>query len=324
MNNLRELVMDLNNTVCFTDITNLNFDFSLKDKSYKLSELKRSDFADKPEVLNKYFSHNNKELDRFHIPEITAEDYNKIVSTLKKVKESNKLFKNASQYFKDKVTLMSIAEDLGCKTADIDLSDYIKDERYYLYSNFIENIMRVDDLFRENGSDYGKMSAIDAYIKNEPRKALVDIELFDNLYSFCIKAIITRKVMLLSEVENCINVLIGIVDYTNGFTTNCTAMQNAQLRKYNRFFTDLLSDTEFKEFLKEHNDMTVYCNEDTISDYINTYKKVLKKLSGIAEDTELEYFYSMLNMTDDPYIDYICGEYDKTEEETVYAPFMFA
>ena len=73
----------------------------------------------------------------------------------------------------------------------------------------------VDDWYRDNSEDFRyTATASDVYIKNDPRTAVLDEELFNNLYSFCISTIRQRKVMLLGKVDKCLGALRNIIEYT--------------------------------------------------------------------------------------------------------------
>lgn len=275
--------------------------------SIKISALTREDFADRPEILNKYFRHDNRDLDRFHIPEISPERYRELVGDPKKLKNiKNAELDTASQYYIDKMKLASVAKDLNCSVKQLDLTDYIWDERYYVRYSFIENIFVVDEWYRDNSTDERYTStAYDAYIRNDPRTGCLDMELYDDLYSLCISAIRQRKVMLLGKIDKCLGMLKNILEYTYGFTENPTQQMLANMRSYKTYFEELLSNAEMKEYLKTHNDINVFGNDElTHSDYIDTYRAIVKSVVN-GSDEDLKSLVDLLNGVDDPYIDEI-------------------
>lgn len=271
--------------------------------SIKISALKPEDFEDRPEILNKYFRHNNRPLDRFHIPDISASRYEELIGDPKKLKNvKNAKMETASQYYIDKIKLASVAKDLNCSVKQLDLTDYIWDERYYVVYNFVQNMYIVDDWYRDHGEDR-RMSSKEAYISCDPRTAVMDMELYDELYSFCITAIRQRKAMLFGKVDKCLGMLRNIAEYTYGFAENPTRQQMATLRKYRDYFTELLEDKAMLEFLKSNNDITVYANDErTHSDYVDTYKALIKGVvSGTDED--IRQMSDLLTGVEDPYLE---------------------
>jgi hypothetical protein len=271
----------------------------------KISALTREDFADRPEILAKYFRHDNRPLDRFHIPDISPTRYEELVGDPKKLKNiKNAKLETATKYYIDKIKLASVAKDLNCTVKQLDLTDYIWDERFYVRTNFIENIEVVDEWFRDNSEDdrYSG-TAYKSYISEDPRTAILDEELFDNLYSFCVSAIRQRKVMLLGKVDKCLGALRNVMEYTNGFVENPTKQMMATLKNYKEYFEELLTDKDMKEFLRDNNDITVYGNDEhTRSDYIDTYRAVVKGLvSGLDED--IRSFSDLLTGIEDPYLE---------------------
>lgn len=278
--------------------------------SIKISALTREDFADRPEILSEYFRHNNRDLDRFHIPDISPTRYEELVGDPKKLKNiKNAKLETATKYYVDKMKLTSVAKDLNCSVKQLDLTDYIWDERYYVCYSFLENMHVVDDWYRDHGEDsrYSN-TAYEAYISEDPRVGVADMELFNNLYSFCISAIKQRKVMLLGKVDKCLGMLRNVVEYTYGFTENPTKQMLATMKSYQTYFEELLKDSDMKEFLKTNNDITVYGNDErTHSDYVETYKTVVKSLVS-GSDEDIKTFTDLLTGIEDPYLEEILEE----------------
>lgn len=277
---------------------------SFKGKSkYKISALTREDFKDAPHMLKKYFRNNNTDLDRFHIPELSKKEYEDAVKGIKNLKKHNKVFETASDYYIRKVKKEKLAADFGCSPKQIDLSDYIWDERFYIRYNFYENMKEVDDWYRDHGEDERfSGNAYKTYITEDPRTATMDIALYDELYSFCVATIKCRKAMLFGKVDKCLSALKNIAEYTYGFTQNPTRTQMQTLRNYFEYFKELLSDAEFVEFIDKYNDIKIFgADEATRGDYIETYKGLVKSLiSGLEED--IADLKDILNTLEDPYI----------------------
>lgn len=271
----------------------------------KISALKREDYENRPEILEKYFKNDGRKLDRFHIPELSAAEYEALIGDPKKLKNpANAKLETATKYYVNKMRIAAVAKDLNCSVKQIDLTDYIWDERYYILYNFVDNIDLVDNWYRDVKTEE-LPTAYDAYIRNDPRTAVMDMELFDNLYTFCISTIRQRKVMLLGKVDKCLSMLRNIMEYTQGFTENPTKQMMSTLRKYKEYFENLLKDTEMQEFLKSNNDITVYGDcEFTHSDYVETYKTIVKSIvSGTDED--VRNLSDLLTGIEDPYLDEI-------------------
>ena len=290
-------------------------------KKYHIASLTPKDFEDRPEIRNKFFWNKVRSLDRFHIPELNKKEYEEIAKNFKrtaKFNESCLTFETASPYYIRKARLEAVAKDLGCSPYDIDTTDYIWDERYYLRYSFVDNIRYVDEMYRDEDDDDRTASANKVYIEQDPRRACIDEELWNELYYFCTKAIATRKAMLLSKVEKCLGFLISVMEYTNGFTENATAFQIATLQGFKKFFDELFKDAEFVEFLKDNNDLTIFANDDrTHKDYVDTYRALCKLLIR-GKDEDLVFFKDMLNTTTDPYLDEILEVMEDIEVRSIY------
>jgi hypothetical protein len=287
----------------------------------KLSALTRKDFENRPEILDKYFRNGNVKLDRFHIPEIDSKQYEALISDVKGLKnEANLKMETATQYYIRKMRLVPVAKDLNCSIKQLDLTDYIWDERYYIRYDLIDNMRVVDDWYRDNSEDSRySTTAFDAYIHNDPRTAVLDEELFNNLYSFCISAIRQRKVMLLGKVDKCLGVLRNVIEYTNGFVENPTKQMMATLKSYKTYFEEMLKDEAMKEFLKTNNDITVYGDSElTHSDYVDTYRAVIRGLVS-GSDEDISTFSDILTGIEDPYI----NEIYEVLSEVNYRPWEY-
>lgn len=277
----------------------------------KISALTREDFANRPEIISKYFRFNNRALDRFHIPELSDAEHEAILKNIKFTEKTikNKTKATASDYYIRKARLMAVAKDLNCNFQQLDTTDYIWDDRYYVTYNFINNIQIVDEWYRDNNED-DRYSVTDSevYIKEDPRTAVIDTNLWDELYGFCISTIRQRKAMLFGKVDKCLGCLRNVLEYTNGFVENPTRQMVASLKGYQTYFEEMLTDEDFKEFLRTENDITVYGDSElTHSDYVQSYKALVKGLVS-GTDSDLKSLVDILNGMSDPYIDEILEE----------------
>lgn len=280
----------------------------------KIASLTLEDCEKCPQ-LRKYFRNGNTDLDRFHIPEITAKQYEEIAKTFKRTarfNEANLKFETATDYYIRKARVQALADELGVKPSFIDLKDYTWDESWYTVFNTMRQADAVEDAWRENEDDYREWSANKIYIDLEAKHSAMDYQLYDALHSFCYNAIINRKAMLFCKVDKCLNFLHSLVEYTNGFSENVTGSQLATLRSYMDFFTDILRDKEAVEFLKNTNDIEVFGNnEETRKDYIETYRSMLKSLVRGGSIEDFRSSMSRLGFTpEDPYLDEILADED--------------
>jgi hypothetical protein len=285
---------------------------NLKKKAMKIdiTKLTRDSF-ETPALRAKYFRHDNRTLDRLHLPIMTKEVYEPIVQeefNNPKMQKENLHFETASSYYIKKARLYVLAFDLGVNPKQLDSSNYIWNEDYFIHSNFITNINMVDDLFRENEADNREASANTVYIAQEVKCKASDTVLWDELFNFCYTAIITKKAMLLQKVSQCLSFLVSVQEYTYGFTENMTGAQVATLKNYITFFTELLSNEDALSFIKSTNDIEVFAKcEETHKDYIETYRTLIRRASGCAGD-EVERFKSDLSYVYDPYLKEIITE----------------
>lgn len=218
---------------------------------YKIAALKPSEFADKPEILKKYFRNNNRPLDRAHIP----------YAWTSKSEVQRK-----------------VAADFGTAPQFIDLTDYIRDEDFYLLPDFYDNMYYCDEKFREQD---------DQPVPEPNRLAFSqDVErCYNSLWHFCAAAIRSRKAMLLGCVLECLRLLNVVNADTNGFSQNIRQSLLNAMRSYERKFTTLLTNKEVREFIQTHSDIDVFASDDaTRSDYVQTYKALGTALTGVPQE----------------------------------------
>lgn len=269
-------------------------------KRIVIAALKPEDFKDRKDIRDKYFRNNNVPLDRFHVPEITASQYEEYMQNSERnVKDPRNLkFDTASDYYKRKVRIAYVARDLGVSPKGIDTTDYIWDERMYLRYNFYDNLDFVDNWYREQNEP--EMTVYDAYIKYCPSSTVCDTALYNELYQVCTLIIRKHLAMLVGKVDTCLSLLKNIAEYTAGFNENCTRQQAIQMRSLRTHFLKVLEDAEFQEFIKTNNDITVFANDpDLKADYVDTYKRLMKSLAGVGED-DLKDIADVLGDMEDP------------------------
>lgn len=276
-----------------------------KKLKIKLTALTREDCKKDPR-LYKYFRNGNTELDRFHIPEITQEQYEEIAKTFKqtaKFDPKNLKFDTATEYYIRKARVQAVADELGVSSSIFDLTDYTWDERWYTCYDLMRNADEIEDAWREDKVDERDLPSYTCYITMDPKQATVPMELFNTLYNFCYTAIVRRKAMLYCKVDKCLGFLHSLIEYTNGFSENCTSAQVAILKSYRQFFLDINADADAADWICELDDIKVFANNpETHSDYIDTYRKMLM---SILRDTDIEYFRAVLSQVEDPYIEEI-------------------
>lgn len=276
----------------------------------KIAELTPEHCKDMPK-LAKYFFVNNKHLDRFHIPEVTAEEYEQIAKTFKTTSRFNKQnlkYASATPYYIRKARVEKLAKELGISPRLIDTRDYIWDERYYTEYSFMRNVDLVDEAWRNKDEDPREFSSYQVYVAMDGQGASVDMKLFDALYELCYKAVIHRKAMLYCKIDKCIGFLQSVIAYTNGFADNITNAHRSTLQSYYNFFKELLENEEARTYFASTNDVEVFDNnEDTRKDYIESYRTMLKGLTKCRNE-DLEMYRTDMSLVEDPYLDEILSD----------------
>ena len=271
-----------------------------------LTALKPEQFADQPEILNRYFRNNNRNLDRFHAPALTEAEYTFEVSEMyRRPSPENCSLKTASHYFITKAQTQRIARDLGVRPSDISWEGYTWNEDYYQMSDFWTNQRWAEEKWRENGEDRSQITAWQAYVVDDTRTAVLPTELYEELFRFCLGTIRRRQAMLYCKVEQCIGNLILLSNSTYGFSVNPTAGQVAQLRGYKRYFLEILKDKDAKQYISEHKDYELFADpaDPENSDYVYTYNKMLRLLASNSDS--ISYTAEMLKNPEDPYAEYL-------------------
>ena len=293
-----------------------------KKLKIKLAALTREDCKKDPR-LYKYFRNGNTELDRFHIPEIGKEQYEEIAKTFKQTARfdaKNLKFDTATDYYIRKARVQAVADELGISSSLLDLTDYTWDETWYTCYDLMRNADEVDEAWKADREEDRDLSSYTCYIKMDPKQASVPMELFNSLYNFCYTAIVKRKAMLYCKVDKCLGFLHSLIEYTNGFSTNCTSAQVAILRSYTQFFLDINQNEDAANWISNTDDIDVFAkNPATHSDYIETYRKMLM---GILRNADIGYFREVLSQVKDPYIEEILDPEALEEFEIASEAFL--
>lgn len=288
----------------------------VKPNKLKIAALTTKDCERVP-AFAKYFIVNDKKLDRFHIPEISAEQYAKIAEIFKKSSkfdERNLKLETASSYYVRKARVINLANELGVSPSFIDTTDYYWDENMYTEFDFWHNLDLVEESWRNEGEDLRNASSYKVYIEMDAKSAYLDESLYTDLYKLCYKAVVIRKAMLLCKVDKCISFLQSIVDYTNGFSENITVAHRQTMMGYFTFFKELLTDDSFREFAATHNDIDVFANNpSTHRDYVESYRSMMRGLTRCSGD-DLGFFKTDLSMVEDPYLDELLAKTTDPED----------
>lgn len=294
----------------------------IKPSKIKLAELTFKQCKGTP--LAKYFNVDGRTLDRFHIPEVTAEQYKELAKEFNqgsRFDKKNLDYNTATSYYIRKARVNALAKELGVSPSLIDTTDYIWDERYYTEYNFWYNVDVVDEAWREENEDLRYASSYKVYVGMEAKNSTLDTMLWDALYKLCYQAIISRKAMLLCKIDKCLSFLFSVIEYSNGFRENIASFQRATLESYIEFFNNLLRTEETLAFINSTNDVEVFAkHEATHKDYIETYRAMLRNLVRCKGD-ELEFFRKDLSFIEDPYIEEILAK-DLDAEDVLSGSYL--
>lgn len=255
---------------------------NLEKGLHPVSELVRKDYLDNPKILNKYFRYNNHDIEIAYIPASVG------IATVRADFNDPKLYKD---------------KDYNPK----DIENWTSDKLYL-------NLDASDDAFRDNDNDNRNKSGYEIYIQDEVSDTSLPQETFEELYRFCIKAIKKRLVMLL-DAEKVVDQLVNILKYTNGLSSNCTSFQASNLINTKKALSNKLHDKKLQEFIKTNNDFSVFAKDElTRNDYIETYQRVLRKLTNI-NDSNLDFIRDIISNKEDSLEDEIIA--NDLEKETI-------
>jgi hypothetical protein len=261
-------------------------------KMIKVVDLKRNEVSE--EIANKYFVTSwCMPLDRFHLPKLTAEEYNETMENLRKelsadeirkIREDNFSYSTATDYYKSKIQLAIIAKDFGVSPKQISLKDYIYDEKFYEVFDTDMQIYYYNCIFHTPTASEDKTDAI----REEYNTCAIDRELWDKLYDFCSIAIRTHKAMLFSDIDKAVGICNRILEDTQGFKTNTTKAQGALLKKYFNQYKAMFEDSKFAEYIVKNDDVKVFAeNESTRTMFIDEYVKLYNLIGHDFTETEV-------------------------------------
>ena len=262
-------------------------------------------FKGNHKVLNKYFRHDNHDLEVFHMPELTEEEYTEYIKENKVKGEDNQVFETASAYYKKKAQHYIIAKDLEISLKMLSFKDYNTNELYYTYSSYSDSVRYAEEeWYREEDNDMPTSKEL--YIDMCGHKNTLDMDLYKELETVCLKLTKARLAMIF-EVKKIVYILKDILEYTNGFAENITAEQNSSLIAAKNRLEKMLNDKELVEWIKAGNtDYTLYAEcEDTRSIYIKEYHDILSAWTGRGGEA---YYKSVIHNEIDKYEDLMFEE----------------
>lgn len=278
-------------------------------KKIDVASLTRDMFED-TKILDKYFRFNNKHITRFHIAKIERPNAN----------EHSPLH-TVSDYYLKKLAVRRVAYDLKVPENKVDTSSYLWNDDYFMYDDLMISADYADNKFREEPETIYDITAYDNYIKADPCQSSIDIELFNSLYTLCIKALQSRKVMLFMKIEQCVSVLRMIIENSDGFSKNISGVQLNTLRKYKTYFEEYLSDESVKQYVSEYSDYDIFATVFDYTDYTETYASVIRQLTSINSESKecFEFVRGLIDNPEDPFQDKILEKL--FDDEVVYVSY---
>ena len=253
-----------------------------------ITELSDTMFTGDNYILNKYFVFRDHSVDRLHCFNISNEEYSNAINSLFKKPENpvDLELDTASSYWKKKIFAIIIAEDLGLNPKRIDMSEYIHNPDYYEMYDFDDNMRYLEDKFREEEHELPTYT---------DRTCVVDLDLIDDLYDFCIRAV-KERIAMIFDIYSILLAIEDIRKYTDGYSTNSLKYQMDILRSHKSRIQKIINDKETLDWLKAgNNDDTLYANGKTTKMYIAEYHKIICKLNDVYGD------YDVLDLDLDDY-----------------------
>lgn len=250
----------------------------------KVTELKRDEVS--KELADKYFVNSyGSSIDRFHLPELMAEEYDAYMSEYapKSAKPANLKFETASDYYKEKIRKDIVAKDFGLDPKYVDFKDYVKDERFYEWYDTGVQIAHYNcPYMTPSVNDHSDT------IRESYATGLVDVEALNMLWSFCVQAIRQHKAMLLIKVDSALQCVVRLIKDSEGLKFNTAKGSRIALNSYIKFFKELLKDKEFKAYIDTHSDVDVHAESEVgRRDFIETYLKLYETIGLDFTETEL-------------------------------------
>lgn len=266
--------------------------------------------AQKSLVLNKYFRFDNHSLDRFHLPDLTEDEYEFEILSYRNVKLKNQKFKTASDYFKKKVQMNIVLRDLGiegysndycraCKKQPADrlsLKGYRGSPELFEFPSWEDNMYwlreekYLQDMF-DPDNKYPSMKEL--YIDSDPYRSTDYIEIFTKCWNL-VKNLVKRRTVMITGADSLIFSLCNLIKKTEGLQGGASKGQIAALEKYFKEIKNITDNKEVSEWvLKGNNDYTLYVlngDSTTAKDYIETYQKILRTVFNVRPNESLNSF----------------------------------
>ena len=242
-------------------------------------------------VLDTYFRFNGRTLDRPHKPELTKEQYELFVSTWNIKEPENYKFETASNYFKNLVNKMIIANDLGIKNYKrLSFKGYKSNPENFEFYGYWENQHWLDqekylhDMFDPDKKTLSneERTKIEQYQQEYMPNTFDDVKIAYNLAVYLIRA---RLIMLLNAE--------GLIHSVNAYFKSPTYNKASSIRNQVNNIWKLLKNKEIMKYIAEgNNDFTLYgINGDasTKADYIDTYKSQLRAVIDAKPNDSLDF-----------------------------------
>lgn len=287
------------------------------NRKIDVSTITAENYKTNSSILERYFKVDNRHLNRIHIPQLTPEEYAQEIQRygVNNVSLQNRKFDTATDYYKRKMAVERLARDLDISVKKLDISTYCWNEDYYVYHCLWDSVNWSENKFMENNTE--RPDSYTNYIKTDTHQKTLDMELFDELYTFCVKAIRNRKAMLLCKVEQCLSALMNIIEQTNGFSMNTSTTLLDSLKNYKVFFESFKENEDVKNFIKFNSDINIYgLDQATEADYIDTYVSMIRKLTQVTQEDKCNKEY-IVNLIHNEYCPFETVIIDKLYDEDV-------
>ncbi len=266
--------------------------------------------AQKSLVLNKYFRFENHMLDRFHLPDLTEDEYENEIGFYKNVKPRNQKFKTASDYFKRKVQMNIVLRDLGiegyseeyrraCRKQAADrlsLKGYRGSPELFEFPSWEDNMywLREEKYLQDMFDPDNKYPSLkELYIDSDPYRSTDYIDIFTKCWNL-VKKLVKYRLIMITGADSLIFGLCNLLKKTDGLQGGASKGQIASLEKYYKEIKNITDNKEVSEWVTQgNNDYTLYVlngDSTTAKDYVETYQKILRTVFNVRPNESLNEF----------------------------------
>jgi DNA-binding ferritin-like protein (Dps family) len=228
------------------------------DQAIRFAEISRYDYKNNQYILNKYF--------RNHIGNRCA-----YANLFHVWEDSNLPEDKRNNYNLHKI----LKKDFGCKVI---LLGYDSDLEHYRYEDlFIQNEYD-EDRWRFKDDNRNELRIQDFYNNCQ----VLNLDNFNKLSKLIYRAVQQRLVIFLNleDIPGILNKALDISLHSE----DCSYINNLIVNKINEI-TELCNNKEVRKWLDNKvTDMSLYTDELMLSDYIQTYQKVIKSLFNISQE----------------------------------------